>query len=72
MIKLLINRHTVNRNANTGSRDAPISIQRPGEKVAYAHEVRVVGDSILVYRPDKPLRCGARVWIECEEIEVIR
>lgn len=30
----------------------------------YAHEVEVLGPSRLVYSPDKPLSCGARVWIE--------
>jgi hypothetical protein len=24
----------------------------------------ILGSSTLVYRPDKPLSCGAKVWIE--------
>ena len=32
----------------------------------------IKGDSKVVYRPDKPLSCGAKVWIETEgEVEVI-
>lgn len=30
----------------------------------YADEIEIDGPSKLVYRPDKPLSCGARCWIE--------
>jgi len=32
----------------------------------YADEVRIEGPCKVVYRPDKPLSCGAKVWIETE------
>ena len=32
----------------------------------YAHEVEIKGESKVIYSPDKPLSCGARVWIETE------
>jgi hypothetical protein len=32
----------------------------------YAYEVDIRGPSKIVYSPDKPLSCGARVWIETE------
>ena len=39
----------------------------------YAHEVEIKGDSRIVYSPDKPLSCGAHVWIETQaEVEVVR
>lgn len=31
-----------------------------------ASEVELTGPSRVVYRPDKPLSCGAKVWIETE------
>jgi hypothetical protein len=38
----------------------------------YAQDVVIHGPSCVVYSPDKPLACGARVWIETEaEVEVI-
>ena len=38
----------------------------------YAHEVVIKGDSKVVYSADKPLSCGARVWIETQaEVEII-
>ena len=35
--------------------------------VEYAHEVEILGASKIIYSPDKPLSCGARVWIETDE-----
>jgi len=32
----------------------------------YADSVVINGPSRVVYSPDKPLSCGARVWIECK------
>jgi hypothetical protein len=34
--------------------------------------VRIKGPSRVVYSPDKPLSCGAHVWIETEsEVEIL-
>ena len=30
----------------------------------YYHEVEMLGSSKVIYSPDKPLPCGAKVWIE--------
>lgn len=32
----------------------------------YTNSVAINGPSKIVYSPDKPLSCGARVWIETE------
>jgi hypothetical protein len=32
----------------------------------YCHEVHLKGPSKVVYSQDKPLSCGAHVWIEAE------
>jgi hypothetical protein len=32
----------------------------------YAKRVRIDGPCVIVYSPDKPLSCGARVWIETD------
>ena len=32
----------------------------------YAASVRINGPSEVVYSPEKPLSCGARVWIEAD------
>ena len=38
----------------------------------YAHSVDISGPCRVVYSPDKPLSCGAKVWIETEsEVKVM-
>ena len=32
----------------------------------YGHEVQIDGPCSVIYRPDKPLSCGAKVWIETQ------
>ena len=36
------------------------------KKNNYGHEVEINGPCRVVYSPDKPLSCGAKVWIETE------
>ena len=38
----------------------------------FGHQVQILGECKVVYSPDKPLSCGARVWIETDaEVIVI-
>lgn len=37
-----------------------------------AIEVRIDGPCVIRYSPDKPLSCGARVWIEADaQVEAV-
>jgi len=65
-----VNQHIVKKNTKTGSRE-PVLTVKTYRSNDYAHEVVIKGPSKVVYSPDKPLPCGARVWIETEgEVEV--
>lgn len=69
MKKLIhINSNTVKSNAKHGTNKPAITIRTAkGQKVeTYAHEVIIKGESRVVYHPDSPLVCGAKVWIETE------
>lgn len=63
--KIHVNQHTIKRNAKTGEREPVITV-KTYKSNDYAHEVEILGPSRVVYRPDKPLPCGAKVWIETE------
>lgn len=67
--KIHVNQHVIKRNAKTGEGE-PVLTVKQGRKNTYAHEVEILGPSKVVYSPEKPLSCGARVWIETES-EVI-
>ena len=63
--RIHINQHVIRRNHKTGEREPVITIKR-GRTNNFAHEVEIDGPCRVVYSPDKPLPCGARVWVETE------
>ena len=60
-----VNQHVIKSNTKHGKKD-PVLTVKQGSKNTYGHEVLIDGPSKVVYSPDKPLSCGARVWIETE------
>ena len=58
-----INQDVIKRNAKTGEREPVITVKGICEEI-YGDEVIVDGPCKIVYNPDKPLSCGAKVWIE--------
>lgn len=67
-----VNQHVIRANGKTGA-DDPVLTVKTYKSNRYAHEVAIHGASRIVYSPDKPLSCGAKVWIETEaEVEVLR
>ena len=58
-----VNQHVIRANAKHGKNDPVFTIKSKG-KNTYAHSVKVVGEMELIYSPNKPLSCGAKVWIE--------
>lgn len=65
-----VNQHRVRSNHQTGSRDSVITVKTYKEN-RYGHEVQILGPARVVYRPDKPLPCGAKVWIETDAEVVV-
>ncbi len=60
-----INRNVIQHNAKHGTK-APVCRVQIGNITTYGMEVEIHGPSIMVYRPDEPLKCGAKLWIETE------
>jgi len=68
--RIHVNQHVIKANAKNGESN-PIFTIKQGGKNTYAFNVKVKGEMELVYSPDKPLSCGAKVWIETRgEIEL--
>ena len=59
-----INRHTMNKNRKHGLDDPPIGIEQSGQPKVYAQRVWILGPCAINHNPEKPLKCGAKVWIE--------
>lgn len=62
--RIHIDQHAIRRNAK-GANDPPISVKTYKSNTK-CFEVEINGPSKLVYSPDKPLSCGAKVWIETD------
>ena len=65
------NQHAVRANVKNGT-DDPVLTVKTYKSNTYAHEVEIMGASRIVYSPDKPLSCCARVWIETDAEVIIR
>jgi hypothetical protein len=66
MVKIHVNQHVIRRNKTHGENEPPLRIIR-GSKSQPAYQVELTGPARVVYSPDKPLKCGARVWIEAAD-----
>ena len=65
-----VNQHVIKANAKNGTNDPVLTVKTYKSNV-YAHAVEIAGESRVVYSPDKPLSCGAKVWIETESSVII-
>jgi len=63
--KIHVNMHVIRRNQKTGEREPVITV-KTYKTNTYAHDVEILGPSKVIYSPDKPLSCGARLWIETD------
>lgn len=63
-----VNQHVIKANAKTGATEPPLTVKdyrenrRATEVIILDRDSREVAR--VVYRPNDPLSCGARVWIE--------
>jgi hypothetical protein len=58
-----VNQHVIKRNSKLKENNPVLTVKTYNSNT-YAHEVEIQGPSRIIYSPDKPLSCGARVWIE--------
>jgi len=66
MIKRIhVNQHNIRKN-NKGE-DLPVLTVKCYNANHKVNEVVFTGGGVLKYSPDKPLSCGAKVWLETTE-----
>ena len=71
-----VNQHVIKKNKKNNENN-PVITCKTYKSNDYAHEIIIYGQDGLeacrvIYRPDKPLSCGAKVWIETEnKVDVI-
>ncbi|WP_052340946.1 hypothetical protein [Salinarimonas rosea] len=72
MVRVHVNQHVIRKNVSAApaEREPPLRVIR-GRTSTPAWEVELVGPARVVYSPDRPLKCGARVWIEAADAVVL-
>jgi hypothetical protein len=69
--RIHVRQDIIRSNKSKNERKAVIS-HKQGETNDYGHEVVVHGPCRVIYQPDRPLKCGAKVWIETySKVDVI-
>jgi len=63
--RIHVNQHKIRSNKKHNLNEPVITV-KTSKSNDYGHEVEILGPSKVIYSPDKPLSCGARVWIETE------
>lgn len=61
--RIHVNQHMIRQNKKTGLAENVITIQWRGKSYRVKNAT-INGASNAIYRPDKPLSCGAHVWVE--------
>ena len=69
--RIHVNQHKIRSNKKNNLNEPVITV-KTSKSNDYGHEVEILGYSKIIYSPDKPLSCGAKVWIETEaEVKII-
>jgi hypothetical protein len=67
-----VNQHVIKANRKNNTYDPVLTVKTYKEN-RYAHEVEILGPSKIIYNSEKPLSCGAHVWIETQaEVLIIK
>lgn len=69
--RIHINQHIIKKNTKTGERKDCITV-KTSKSNDYCREVEIQGACRVIYSPDKPLSCGAKVWIEVDDGTIIQ
>ena len=65
--RIHINQHNIKHNNKNPENKKPVVTIKTYKSNDYAYcVVHIDGPAKIVYSPDKPLSCGAKVWIETE------
>ena len=60
-----MNQHKIKSNKKYGLNEPVLTVKTYKDNF-YGSTVAIEGASTVVYSPDKPLSCGAKVWIETD------
>lgn len=69
--RIHVNQHIIKANRKNGESNPPLSIICGG-KTTHHMSMKIRGEMEIIYSPQKPLGCGAEIWMETKsEIETV-
>jgi len=67
-----VNQHKIKSNLKHNQKE-PVLTVKTYKTNTYASKVLIEGPSQIVYSPNKPLSCGARVWLETKsKVDIVK
>ena len=69
--RIHINQHNIRHNAKNPDELRPVVSVKTSVSNTKGFNATVRGECKVVYSPDKPLSCGAKVWIETHDTVVV-
>ena len=70
--RIHINQHNIRANSKDAAEKLPVISVKTYKQNHKVHAVEIMGPSTVVYSPNKPLACGAKVWIETNGAVMVR
>ena len=64
MTRIHVRRDIIAKDRKAGTSSPAIGVETTGMRKRYGRRVTVNGPLTFVYRPERPLKCGARAWAE--------
>jgi len=61
--RIHVNQHNIRHNNKNEDKKPVITVKSSGSNTK-CNRVKIHGESEVVYSDDKPLPCGAKVWVE--------
>jgi hypothetical protein len=62
--RIHVNQHNIRANKKNNNTELPVFTVKTYKENLIANAVTIDGPSVMIYRPDDPLSCGAHVWCE--------
>jgi len=62
--RIHVRRDLIAADKRDGTISRVFGVETTGMKKRYGRGVIIFGPSTFVYRPEKPLSCGAKAWVE--------
>jgi len=66
MTRIHVRRDIIAKDRKEGTNSSAIGVETTGMRKRYGRSVIIHGPSTILYRPNRPLHCGAKAWIETD------